>query len=129
MKVLAIPYLHRRYDVRCKESNKGQSTRAAFPFVHERAGACRVAAVTPFAAYTNDLNRRRAPLPLGVLMTHDELAAIALRYDTLVSDAMLRALGVDRPKRKPGSTRDRSAKRRKYHGARKLMKQTHGVRL
>ena len=61
-------------------------------------------------------------------MTHDELAAIALRYDTVVSDAMLRALGVDRPKRK-GSTRDRSAKCRKYHGARKLMKQTHGVRL
>ena len=61
-------------------------------------------------------------------MTRDELAAIALRYDTLVSDAMLRALGVDRPKRQ-GSTRDRSAKRRKYRGARKLMKQTHGVRL
>ena len=62
-------------------------------------------------------------------MTNDELAAIALRYDTVVSDAMLKALGVDRPKRKRGSTRDRSAKRRKYHGARKLMKQTHGVRL
>ena len=62
-------------------------------------------------------------------MTHDELAAIALRYDTLVSDAMLRALGVDRPKRKPGSTRDRSAKSRRYRGAKKLMKQTHGVRL
>ena len=62
-------------------------------------------------------------------MTHDELAAIALRYDTVVSDAMLRALGVDRPAKRKGSTRDRSAKRRKYHGAKKLMKQTHGVRL
>lgn len=62
-------------------------------------------------------------------MTNDELAAIALRYDTLVSDAMLRALGVDRPPRKQGSTRDRSAKHRRYRGARKLMKQTHGVRL
>ena len=62
-------------------------------------------------------------------MTRDELAAIALRYDTAVSDAMLKALGVDRPKRKPGSTRDRSAKSRRYSGARKLMKQTHGVRL
>ena len=62
-------------------------------------------------------------------MTRDELAAIALRYDTVVSDAMLRALGVDRPRRKPGSTRDRSAKSRRYRGAKKLMKQTHGVRL
>lgn len=62
-------------------------------------------------------------------MTRDELAAIALRYDTPVSDAMLRALGVDRPKRKQGSTRDRSAKHRRYRGAKKLMKQTHGVRL
>ena len=62
-------------------------------------------------------------------MTHDELARIAMRYDTQVADAMLRALGVDRPAKRKGSTRDRSAKRRKYHGARKLMKQTHGVRL
>ena len=60
-------------------------------------------------------------------MTHDELAAIALRYDTVVSDAMLRALGVDRPKRKHGSTRDRSAKHRRYRGAKKLMAQKHGV--
>ena len=62
-------------------------------------------------------------------MTRDELAAIALRYDTVVSDAMLRALGVDRPARRPGSTRDRSAKSRKYRGARKLMRQSHGVRM
>ena len=62
-------------------------------------------------------------------MKREELAAIALRYDTVVSDAMLRALGVDRPRRKPGSTRDRSAKRRKYKGAKKLMAQKHGVRL
>ena len=62
-------------------------------------------------------------------MKREDLSAIALRYDTVVSDAMLRALGVDRPAKRKGSTRDRSAKRRKYHGARKLMKQTHGVRM
>lgn len=62
-------------------------------------------------------------------MDRGELAAIALRYDTVVADAMLRALGVDRPARKPGSTRDRSAKHRRYRGAAKLMNQRHGVRL
>ena len=61
-------------------------------------------------------------------MTHDELARIALRYDTQMADAMLKALGVARPPRK-GRTRDRHAKSRKYRGARKLMKQKHGVRL
>ena len=60
-------------------------------------------------------------------MTHDELAAIALRYDTVVSDAMLKALGVDRPAKRQGSTRDRSAKSRKYRNARQLMAQKHGV--
>ena len=59
-------------------------------------------------------------------MTRDELAAIALRYDTQIADAMLRALGVDRPKRKPGRT---SARTDRYRGARKLMRQKHGVRL
>ena len=61
-------------------------------------------------------------------MTRDELARIALRYDTQIADAMLKALGVVRPPRK-GRTRDRHAKSRKYRGARKLMKQKHGVRL
>ena len=59
-------------------------------------------------------------------MTHDELAAIALRHDTRVADAMLRALGVQRPLRKHGRT---SARTDRYRGARKLMKQRHGVRL
>ena len=61
-------------------------------------------------------------------MDREQLARIALRYDTTVSDAMLKALGVDRPKRK-GSTRDKSAKSRRYRGAAKLMKQKHGVPL
>ena len=59
-------------------------------------------------------------------MTRDELAAIALRYDTVVSDAMLRALGVDRPPRKPGKT---AARVDRFKGARRLMRQKHGVRL
>ena len=58
-------------------------------------------------------------------MTRDEMARIALRYDTLMSWAMLRALGVERPMRK-GRT---SSKRDRYKGARKLMRQRHGVRL
>ena len=61
-------------------------------------------------------------------MTRDELAAIALRYDTVVADAMLRALGVTRPVTS-GATVDKSAKSRKYRGARKLMAQKHGVLL
>lgn len=32
-------------------------------------------------------------------MTHEQLAAIALRYDTAMSRAMLRALGMDVPHR------------------------------
>ena len=59
-------------------------------------------------------------------MTRDELAAIALRYDTQVADAMLRALGVERPPRKPGKA---SARVDRYRGAKKLMRQKHGVRL
>jgi hypothetical protein len=61
-------------------------------------------------------------------MDRGELAAIALRYDTVVSDAMLRALGVTRPVT-TARVVDRSAKSRKYRGARKLMGQKHGVRL
>ena len=40
----------------------------------------------------------------GVAMTRDELARIALRYDTAMSRAMLRALGVQVPHRaRPGT--------------------------
>ena len=62
------------------------------------------------------------------MVTRDKLLELALRYDTTMSDAMLRALGEKRPPCK-GRTRDRDAKARKYRGARKLMKQKHGVRL
>ena len=58
-------------------------------------------------------------------MTRDELAAIALRYDTLMSRAMLRALGVVRP---PRSGRA-AARADRHRGARKLMCQKYGVRL
>lgn len=61
-------------------------------------------------------------------MTRDDLARIALRYDTVMSFAMLKALGVKRPPRKRGTTRDKSAKSRKYRGAKKLMRQRYGVR-
>ena len=59
-------------------------------------------------------------------MTRDQMARLALRYETQIADAMLRALGVERPKRKQGRT---SSKRDRYRGARKPMKQRHGVRL
>lgn len=59
-------------------------------------------------------------------MTRDELMRIALRYDTALSRAMLRALGVDVPHRAvPGTI----ARVDRYAGAAGLMKQTHGVRL
>lgn len=59
-------------------------------------------------------------------MTRDQMARIALRYETQIADAMLRALGVERPKRKHGRS---SSKRDRYRGTRKLMAQKHGVRL
>ena len=59
-------------------------------------------------------------------MTRDELAAIALRYDTVMSDAMLRALGMDRPSRKKGRV---SSRHDRFEGARHLMAQRHGVNL
>ena len=62
-------------------------------------------------------------------MTRDELTRIALRYETTMSDAMLRALGVSRPASKSGRAYDRGAKSRKYRGVKKLMKQKYGVRL
>ena len=59
------------------------------------------------------------------MMTRDELLRIALRYDTLMSDALLRALGAVRPAKR-GAT---AAKVDRYAGARHLMKQRTGVRL
>lgn len=60
-------------------------------------------------------------------MTRDELARIALRYDTAVSRAMLRALGVSRTG--APSTGRTSARVDRYEGARRLMHQGYGVRL
>lgn len=59
-------------------------------------------------------------------MTRDELIRCALRYDTAMSRAMLRALGVAVPHRpRPGTI----ARVDRFAGAASLMKQTHGVRL
>lgn len=59
-------------------------------------------------------------------MTRDQLAAIALRYDTAMSRAMLRALGVPVPHRpaKPGAI----ARVDRYEGMLECMAQTTGVR-
>ena len=63
-------------------------------------------------------------------MDRDELARIASRNrsTTLVAVRLRDALGLPQPKAQPGSTRDRSAKSRKYRGARRLMRQRRGVR-
>ena len=59
-------------------------------------------------------------------MTRDELMRCALRYDTAMSRAMLRALGVAVPHRpRPGTI----ARVVRFAGAASLMKQRHGVRL
>ena len=58
-------------------------------------------------------------------MDRDEMAAIALRYDTVMSRALLRALGIDAPKPR----RSASAKVDRYACAAKLMKQRTGVRM
>ena len=62
------------------------------------------------------------------MMEREDFLRIALRYDTTMSDALLRALGAERPAAS-GKAVDRDAKSRKYRGARKLMAQRHGVRL
>ena len=63
-------------------------------------------------------------------MTHDELIALVsqIRSDTLIAQRMYDALGLPRPviKRKRGRTKYKE--NHKYKGARKLMKQRHGVR-
>ena len=59
-------------------------------------------------------------------MDREDFLRIALRYDTAMSRAMLRALGVDVPHRAvPGTI----ARVDRYAGASKLMRQKHGVRL
>lgn len=65
------------------------------------------------------------------MMTRDDLIEAVRRNqsDTLVALRMREALGLPKPKPKSGNYRDRSAKRRKYRGARKLMKQRYGVDL
>lgn len=60
------------------------------------------------------------------MMTRDELARIALRHDTLISRAMLRALGVPVPHRKPRP--GTIARVDRYEGLRGCMAQTTGVR-
>lgn len=65
-------------------------------------------------------------------MTRDELLTIVKQSNstTLFACRMRAALGLPPLKVDARArTRDRDAKRRKYRGARKLMKQKHGVRL
>ena len=52
-------------------------------------------------------------------MDREQMARIALRYDTQMSRAMLRALGVPIPDRKP---RHAKHKRNRYDGARQLFR-------
>ena len=59
-------------------------------------------------------------------MTREDFLRIALRYDTAMSRAMLRALEVDAPRRTAGKA---AAKVDRYAGAAKLMRQKTGVRL
>ena len=66
-------------------------------------------------------------------MTRDELVRIVKQSNanTLIARRMRECLGLPLhvPATSGGRTRDRSAKARKYRGARKCMKQKHGVRL
>ena len=66
-------------------------------------------------------------------MTRDELLNIVKlsNSNTLMACRMRAALGLPLhvPTASGGQTRDRSAKSRKYRGARKLMKQRYGVKL
>ena len=58
-------------------------------------------------------------------MTREQLARIAMRYDTAMSRAMLRALGVEPPPPRVANTPGGD----RYRGADKLMRQRYGVRL
>ena len=63
-------------------------------------------------------------------MTRDELVSIVKqsKADTLIAIRLRETLGLPHPRTR-GRTRDRSRKARRYRGARKLMKQRHGVKL
>ena len=60
-------------------------------------------------------------------MDRDHLARIALRYDTAMSRAMLRALGVPVPERRP--KRGQIVRVDKYAGLDDCRRQKHGVNL
>ena len=60
-------------------------------------------------------------------MDGDHLARIALRYDTAMSRAMLRALGIPVPERKP--KRGQIVRVDKYAGIDACRRQRHGVNL
>lgn len=64
-------------------------------------------------------------------MTRDELIRVVRRSKstTLIAFRMREALNLPQPKPKRCNFRDKDAKRRKYKGARKLMKQRYGVDL
>ena len=63
--------------------------------------------------------------PEGGPMTRDQMARIALRYDTTMARAMLRALGVPVPHGVP--RRGTIARVDRYDGALECMAQRHGV--
>lgn len=57
-------------------------------------------------------------------MTLEEMARIALRYETNMARAMCKALGIEPRKSKPNTS-----KPKRYKGVRKCFNQKHGVRL
>lgn len=57
-------------------------------------------------------------------MTREEMARIALRYETDMARAMCKALGIEPRKSKP-----KTSKPKKYKGMRKCFNQKYGVRL
>ena len=61
----------------------------------------------------------------SVTMDREDFLRIAMRYDTVMSRAMLRALGAERPAKR-GAV---AAKVDRYAGARRLMAQKTGVRM
>lgn len=67
-------------------------------------------------------------LPREQIMTRDELTETVRRNlsDTLIALRLREALGLPRSAHRVDA---REVKKRKYRGARKLMKQRHGVRL
>ena len=58
-------------------------------------------------------------------MTREELARIASRYNTVMSRAMLKALGIE-PKKSKHETRARVDR---YKGIKKCFNQKHGVKM